>query len=189
MKRAFRVAALAWGGLILICLGSTATLACSPPFEEPTIRALGPDQVVIVGTVGPRVEGGRAFAVQRWFNGGDPESPIVIAFKEGQPVGDCSYPVSSGAELIIAPDREADGSLSANLGTLQADPSSDEGQRYLAEATALFGAGVVPLPAEVMPTRLPAPDDGALLALAGAAVAVGLATAVVLRSRGSRPRA
>ncbi len=187
MKRAFRVAALAWGGF-LIFLGPTATLACSRPFE-PTVQALGPDQVVIVGTVGPRVEGGRAFDVQRWFNGGDPESPIVIAFKEGQPVGDCSYPVSSGAELIIAPDREADRTLSANLATLQADPSSEEGQRYLAEATALFGAGVVPPPAEVMPTPLPASDSSALFALAGGAVAVGLATVLMLWSRRRRGRA
>lgn len=188
MKRAFRVAALAWGGLILICLGSTATLACSPPFEEPTIHSLGPDQIVIVGTLGRRVEGGRAFDVQRWFNGGDPESPIVIAFKEGQPVGDCSYLVASGAELIIAPHREGDGTLSANLATLQADPSSEEGQRYLAEATALFGAGMVPPPAEVIPTPLPAPDSGALFALAGAAVAVGVLV-LMLWSRRRRARA
>lgn len=94
--------------------------AGSRPFE-PTVQALGPDQVVIVGTVGPRVEGGRAFDVQRWFNGADPESLIVIAFEEGQAVGDCSYPVSSGAELIIAPHREADGPLSANPATLQAE--------------------------------------------------------------------
>ncbi len=144
MKRAFRVAALAWGGLILICLGSTATLACSPPFEEPTIHALGPDQIVIVGTLGRRVEGGRAFDVQRWFQRRRSRDSDRHRFKEGQPVGDCSYLVASGAELIIAPHREADGTLSANLATLQADPSSEEGQRYLAEATALFGAGVVP---------------------------------------------
>jgi len=79
--------------------------------------------------------------------------------------------------------------LSANLATLQADPSSEKGQRYLAEATALFGAGVVPPPAEVMPTPLPASDSSALFALAGGAVAVGLATVLVLRSRGSRARA
>jgi len=57
-------------------------VACSPPFE-PTIRALGPDQMIIVGTVGPRVEGGRAVDLQRWFNGADPKTPIVIAFEEG----------------------------------------------------------------------------------------------------------
>jgi len=127
MKRAFRVAALAWGGF-LIFLGPLPTVACSPPFE-PTIRALGPDQMIIVGT----------------------------CLRTSRP--------------------------------LQADPSSEEGQRYLAEAAALFGAGVVPPPAEVMPTPLPASDSSALFALAGGAVAVGLATVLVLRSRGSRARA
>jgi hypothetical protein len=140
-----RVAASIVVCLVLAWLNPTVTLACSPPFEEPTIRALGPAQVVVVGTTGERVAGGRAFHVERLFNGDMPRAGLlVIAFKEGEPVGDCSYPVAAGTRLIIAPYREADGRLSADLGTLQADPASDLGRRYLAEATTLFGPGVAP---------------------------------------------
>ena len=133
-----------------------AASACSPEFE-PTIAKLGPDQVVVVGTTGERVPGGRVFNVSRWFNGGKPVTPILIEFKEGEPIGDCSYPVSAGTELIIAPYFEADGRLHANLATLQADPSSEQGQEYIAEAISLFGPGVVPPPA---PDIVPAPDAG-----------------------------
>jgi hypothetical protein len=82
-----------------------------------------------------------------------PTSPIVIAFKEGEPVGDCSYPVASGTRLVIAPWRQPDGMLSADLGTLQADPLSADGQRYLAETARLFGAGTVPLEATPEPAE------------------------------------
>ncbi len=64
------------------------------------------------------------FHVQRWFSGGTPSPEIVIAFREGEPVGDCSYLVSEGQALFIAPMRHADGTLSADLVTLQADPDT-----------------------------------------------------------------
>ena len=160
--------------------------ACSPPFERPTIEALGPAHLVVVGTVGERVPGGRLFHVERWFNGGEPGTPIVIGFKEGEPVGDCSYPVSTGEHKIIAPWREPDGSLYADLGTLQADPASADGQGYVDEATALFGPGVVP-PAVVAPAEPDEPaaslDIGqialvalAVLIFAGSAVVAGIVT-------------
>lgn len=135
-------------GLIALGVASfpAAAVACSPPFDEPTIRALGPGQLVVIGTTGERVSGGRLFHVERWFNRPEPGTPIVIAFKEGEPVGDCSYPMAAGTHLIIAPIREPDGRLSADLGTLQADPSTDIGRRYVAEAIALFGPGVEPPP-------------------------------------------
>jgi hypothetical protein len=127
-------------------------LGCSPPFQ-PTIEELGPAQVV-VGTIGERVAGGRLFLVERWFNVDAAVTPIVIAFKEGPAVGDCRYPVETGQHLIIAPVMEG-GRLSADLGTLQADPDSADGQRYIEEATRLFGPGVVPVPtAEVEPETL-----------------------------------
>ena len=163
----------------------TATLACSPPFEEPTIRALGPAQVVVVGTIGDRVAGGRLFHVERSYNGGVTATPIVIAFKEGEPVGDCSYPLTTGTSLIIAPYREPDGRLSADLGTLQADPVSDDGKRYIAEATSLYGRGVVPPPLPVAPESSPAPD--VRLLVAAVAASVGLVFVVVLFiARGQR---
>lgn len=138
------------GSAVLACAFVTVTLACSPPFEKPTIRALGPAPVVLIGTIGERVAGGRQFRVERSWNG-PKVSPIVIAFKEGEPIGDCSYPVTTGQALIIAPYGQLDGALSADLSTLQADPSSDDGRRYIAEAEALFGAGRVPVAASAPP--------------------------------------
>jgi hypothetical protein len=109
--------------------------------EKPTIRALRPGQVVVIGTIGEGVAGGREFLVERWFNGGQPAATITIAFKEGPATGDCSYPVETGTRLIIAPEIQ-DGRLAANLLTLQADPTSEVGLAYVAEATALFGPGI-----------------------------------------------
>ena len=168
--------------------------ACSPPFEEPTIRALGPDQVVVVGTIGERVAGGRVFHVERWFNGGVPTARILIAFKEGEPVGDCSYPVSAGQTLIIAPNHEPDGRLSADLTTLQANPTDPRGQRFVAEAMALFGPGVVPPAVEetavTTDTETGAPGAGVIV-VGGLVLAVGLVFAgvVVVAARRQRPHA
>jgi hypothetical protein len=143
VKRVFA----AVGAVLLGLATPTGASACSPPFE-PSIRALGPDQIVLVGTTGERVDGGRLFHVERAFNA-TVTTPVVIAFKEGEPVGDCSYPMDPGRHLIIAPYREPDGRLSANLGTLQADPESEVGVDYLTEAVALFGQGSVPAQADI----------------------------------------
>ncbi len=140
--RAPRILAIAAIVVGWLATGSAA-LACSP-VQNPTIEALGPAQLVLVGTTGDRVETGRLFFVDRAFNGDVPTSPIVIAFQEGEPVGDCSYPVAAGTRLIIAPEMGPGGGLSANLATLQADPASESGRRYLGEAERLFGPGSAP---------------------------------------------
>jgi hypothetical protein len=141
--------------------------ACSPPFERPTIAALGPGAVVVVGTVGEPVEGGRLFHVQRAYSGRVAASPIVIAFKEGPGLGDCGYQVVKGTRLLIAAVRDPDGRLPVDLATLQADPTSPDGQRYVAEAEALFGQGSVPTPAPG-----PTGPDASILVIALAAIAV-----------------
>ena len=139
-------AGVALAALVWLVAPSTA-LACSPPFD-PSIEALGPDQVVVVGTIGESMPGGRHFRVSRWFNGVDPRADLVIAFKEGDPVGDCSYHPTIGQPMIIAPFVEGNGRLSADLATLQAPIGSDEATRYVAEAERLFGPGTVMHPAE-----------------------------------------
>lgn len=162
-------------GLIVVAVSfPAAAAACSPPFEEPTIRALGPDQLVVIGTTGERVPGGRLFHVERWFNWPDPGTPIVIAFKEGEPMGDCSYPVAIGTHLIIAPLRQPDGRLSADLGTLQADPTTDAGRRYVAEAIALFGPGVAPPPATVPAVAVPSGIEPWWFVLAAVVAVLGV---------------
>jgi hypothetical protein len=163
------------GAVIASLALPSAAAACSPPFERPTIEALGPGQVVVVGTIGEPVAGGRLFHVERTFNGAS-ITPIVIAFKEGEPVGDCSYPVHAGERLIIAPFMEDGGRLSADLGTLQADPASEDGKRYLAEAEALFGPGS--LPDEAEPEQEGVPSAMVVVLALGALVAVTLAVAV-----------
>lgn len=178
----------AFAAVATLLLGDTSSaLACSPPFEPITLRGLGPQQVVVVGTIGDHVPGGRIFHVERWFNGGVPSAEIVIAFKEGEAVGDCSYPVQTGQHLIIAPILEADGRLSADLVSLQADPASEVGQGYLREATALYGPGVVPPAAE--PTPAPASSDQPwiILAAVAAVTIVVAAGAVAWRRTSARP--
>jgi len=139
-------AGAALAGFLWLVAPSTA-LACSPPFD-PSIEALGPDQLVVVGTIGEPMPGGRHFRVSRWFNGADARADLVIAFKEGDPVGDCSYHPTIGQPMIIAPFVEGNGRLSADLGTLQALIGTDEASRYVQEAEQLFGPGTVMHPAE-----------------------------------------
>lgn len=164
-----RVLAFVFAVCLAMTLWPSTVAACSPVFN-PTIAALGPRQLVVVGTVGERVQGGRLFHVERWFNGGAPITPIVIAFQEGEPVGDCSYPVATGERKIIAPEMEAGGRLSANFATLQGNPDTD-GRRWVEEATALFGPGVVPEPLDGAVAPAPASD--------GLPAEVVLATVVV----------
>lgn len=170
---------------VLAAFGQPSSLvACSPPFEKPTIRALGLDQVVVVGSIGEKVAGGRLFHIERWFNGRIAGTPILIAFKEGEPVGDCSYPVHEGQHLLIAPVADPAGGLSADLGTLQADPDTQDGRRYLAEAQALFGPGVVP-PSVAAATPVPAAIDGqaGVVTAAIGAVVLGLFVVVFVAAR------
>jgi hypothetical protein len=185
--RVARIVVLALAlGVVGILSQASPAFACSPPFERPTIAALGPEQVVILGTVGEPVAGGRHFYVERWYHGDEPANPIVIAFKEGPAVGDCSYPIQQGAHLIIAPYREPDGRLSADLSTLQADPMTPDGQAYVAEAMQLFGTGVA-LDAADPPDGEGAPV-GLLVAIAfiGAGIGAFVAVVVGLRRRESR---
>ena len=160
-------------------LAPASALACSPPFN-PTIAALGQEQVVLLGETGLPAAGGRLFHVERAWNADVPTSPIVIAFKEGEPVGDCSYPVTAGMRLVIAPWREPDGRLSADLGTLQADPLSEDGRRYVAEAQQLYGPGTAPTEAAPEPSQT---TGWLAIALVTALLAGGLAIGFVVWQR------
>jgi hypothetical protein len=177
-----RLLIAALGAIALTTGGVATTSACSALFEEPTIAALGPDAVVVVGTIGEQVDGGRLFHVQRAFSGGVTSTPMVIAFKEGPAIGDCSYPVSQGARLLIATVRDDEGRVPVHLLTLQADPASPDGLRYLAEAAALFGPGIVP--ESLAPPEPPAPSV-ALVVLVGLAIFAAslLAWRAIRRSR------
>lgn len=167
---------------LVIAFAAAPALACSPPSPRPTVATLPDDAVVVVGTTGDRVEGGRLFYVERVFAGEIAASPIVIAFQEGEPVGDCSYPVASGARLIIAPDQWPDGVLHADIVTLQADPSSEDGRRFLAEAQARYGEGTVPPGQNTPPPLAESVGRGTALLIAVAAV-VGLAGVLAVRRR------
>lgn len=147
--------------------------ACSPP-RNPTINDVEPTQIVVLGTTGERVAGGRLFHVERAWNDRGLTTPILIAFKEGEPVGDCSYPVSAGTRLIVTP--EMDGArLSADLGTLQAHPDSETGRRDVAEAVARFGPGIVPTQTTPEPAETASGPDVTL-----AVVGVGLGLVALL---------
>jgi hypothetical protein len=180
-----RVVAIAlWASMSALWLTATAgtTVACSPPSPEPTVTALPAGAVVLVGTTGDKVEGGRLFYVERVFAGNVPTSPIVIAFKEGAPVGDCSYPMSSGVHLVIAPNEEPDGSLHADLATLQAGPASALGKEFIAQAQARYGDGVVPSGPTAPASAGGDPRLGLVVAVGAAAFVVW----IVLRGRRRR---
>lgn len=172
---------------MLATIGATSAAACSQ-VQDPTIQALGPEQVVLVGRTGEPVVGGRAFHVERWYNGVGPAT-VTIAFKEGEPVGDCSYLVRAGWHLVIAPLRDADGTLSADLGTLQADVDSDAGRRYIAEAERLFGPGTVPAAAEVGEGPSAGSSGPPLLILAAILAVVLAARVASIRMRRRDPEA
>jgi hypothetical protein len=157
-------------------------VACSPPVD-PSIAALGPGHVVLLGTTGDPVAGGRAFHVEHYWNATG-VATITIAFKEGEPTGDCSYPMEAGRRLIIAPSVDDAGRLHADLATPQADPLSPEGMAYLAEANRLFGPGTAPVAdAQDVPA-----DAGIDWSIAGIA-ALGLAAlAAIVLIGGSRRR-
>jgi hypothetical protein len=176
------VAAMLAAVFVAALVRAPVAVACSP-VADPTLFALPDDAVVIVGTTGEPVEGGRQFFVERVYSGDIPSSPIVIAFKEGEPVGDCSYPVSSGMHLLIAPTRRPDGTLFADLATLQADPATEQGQSFLEEAEARYGPGTVP-----SGTTSPAgPGTLPIAILLG--VAAGVVTIVLARNRSTGPGA
>lgn len=176
--------------LTLLAGAAGPVVACSPLFDPPTIVDLGRDQVVLVGTTGEPAPGGRWFHVERWFNGGgiDPPPAIVIAFKEGPAVGDCSYPMDAGRHLILAPFRNEQGALAADLVTLQADPATPEGKAYINEAVQVFGPGIVPAPADGESAGGFTIDaDAAPLLLVGA-IAVALGTLAFTGLPRRRPR-
>ena len=172
--------------LLAISVAVPAALACSP-VAYPSVTNLPDDAAVIVGTTGDLTEGGRLFYVERVYSGAITSSPIVIAFKEGEPIGDCSYPVASGVRMVIAPEPDTDGTLRADLATLQADPDSEDGRRYLEEAEERYGPGTVP----EGQTRPDATGSGLgtlplAILLAGAAAAVTLALARAGRGKTGR---
>jgi hypothetical protein len=189
IARVGRVALVASAAVLLLAgIAAPVTLACTP-VAYPTITALPDDAVVIVGTTGEPTEGGRLFYVERVYAGPITTSPIVIAFKEGEPIGDCSYPVSSGTRLVIAPDVDADGTLRADLATLQADPDSEDGRRYVGEAEERYGPGTVPA-GQTRPDGLGGGLGTLPLAvlLAAAAAAVTIVLARAGRGQGGRGR-
>lgn len=171
----------------LLTISVAPVRACSP-VQDPTIAALGPQQVVLVGRTGEPVPGGRAFHVERWFNGSGPAT-ITIAFKEGEPVGDCSYRVHADWHLVIAPLRNADGTLAADLGTLQAGVDSDTGRGYIAEAERLFGPGIVPASAEGGEARSAESSVPPLVILAAILAVVVAASVASIRMRRRDPEA
>ena len=173
---------IAVGLAIALATIAIAPVAACSPAQDPTIQALGPDQVVLVGRTGEPVAGGRAFHVERWYNGSGP-AIVTIAFKEGAPIGDCSYVVRAGWHLVIAPLRSADGAFEADLGTLQSDVDSDAGRRYVAEAERLFGAGTVPEDTDGSEAPGTGSSGPPLLVLLVVAVVVAAGLASVRRRR------
>jgi hypothetical protein len=98
--------------------------------------------------------------------------------------------VTTQQRLIVAPTVLPNNRLAADLTTLQADPSSEDGKRYLAEAEALFGPGSVPVAAE-SPPKPATTDPGstaidARLLLVPVLAGIGLCGVVIALARRRR---
>ena len=158
----------------------------------------GNEQAVLVGMVGADDGTGRyAFAVERWFVGGD--EPVVTLQSGTSRRADgtfvtntCGLTFVSGEHLILSASREGvvltPGSCSPH-----APLDSAEGQQLLAETVAAFGPGTVPPEAPNQPTDPPAaptsPTADLALPLALAfAIGVALATFGFVAVLAKRPR-
>ena len=179
--------------LLLLLPSSSApatVLACS--CLQQTVNDLPADAIVIIGRVGERSGGARPLAVERWFNGPGMTDVLVIAFQEGEPIGDCSYPVATGERKFIVPDREG-AMLISHLCTMQAPVDTDYGRELIAAATAHYGPGVVPEATVASPSLSESPEDAGPLVAVAVALAIVVAALfgglVILARRGRRPPA
>lgn len=170
MLRRRLVICLIAAGLAALVPGAAS--GCSPVGYR-SLTDLPAGQVFLVGTTGEAAQGGRTFHVERAWNHQVPRNPIVIDFHEGVSQAACGMAVGAGTRMFVAP-YDGGGLLEVNLATLLANPESEHGRALIAEAVALYGAGVVPQPAEpgepAAPGALRLPIAVAVVAALGAIV-------------------
>ena len=68
MSRRIRLLFVAVAAVVAVSIAPGSGVACSPPFGQPTIAELAPQQVVLLGVTGAKVPAGRLFHVERAWN-------------------------------------------------------------------------------------------------------------------------
>ena len=171
--------------------------ACScaaPPLGAPIFT--GAEEAVLVGTVGPADPNlVHAFAVERWFRGGDAAVVGMLGAEQRFPDGTtayntCGLDLEAGQRLVLSAGR-VEGNLMPGLCSPSAQVGSPEGQAMLAAAIRTFGEGTVPGTSGPAPPSAPEGPtiDLALIAMLGVLAAVVIVVFAVVLSFGRRDRA
>jgi hypothetical protein len=163
------------------------TVACSCMAPEPGAPAFtGEEDAVLMGMVGqPDGRGTYAFAVERWFRGGNAAGvwlqSAMQTFPDGQTaINSCGLTFEAGERLILAAGRMDATTLMPGSCSPYALVASPEGQRLVADAVRAFGEGTAPgVPPGNAPADAPAPDLG-LVAIALVTFIVGLTAAAAV---------
>ncbi|HUG30508.1 MAG TPA: hypothetical protein VMQ65_08370 [Candidatus Limnocylindria bacterium] len=163
------------------------TVACSCIAPEPGAPAFtGDDDAVLIGTVGQADgRGSHAFAVERWFHGGNAAGvwlqSALQTFPDGQTAIDsCGLTFKVGERLILAAGRMDATTLRPGSCAPHALVASPEGQQLVAAAVRAFGEGTAPgVPPDIDPGADAAPDLG-LVAIALVTFVVGLTAVAAL---------
>jgi len=178
--RGIRASAL----LVLVFVGLVGVqppcvLACSCPEPPPLAEAArDPNTAVVAGRVGLAVEGGYAFVVERWFNGPDPAPTFFARSGNG---ADCGVPLQTGDHLLAVWYRDDQGAYSASSCSRFARLDAPDGEALMAEATEVFGAGIVvsePTPGPIDVPGGPAGVPPEAIAVGAVAAGVGVLAAV-----------
>lgn len=156
------------------------TFACSCLAPEPGAPVFTGDEAVLIGTVGPGDgRGTYAFAVERWFQGGNAASVRLQSqmetFPDGQTViNTCGLTFEVGERLILAAGWMDATTLVPDSCSPHALVASPEGQQLVAAAVRTFGEGTTPgAPPDTDPGADAGPDLG-LVAIALVTFIVGL---------------
>lgn len=191
MNRMLRVAAAT---VVLVGAASASqlslpglTVACSCIAPQPGAPAFtGDEDAVLMGTVGQADgRGAYAFAVERWFHGGNAASvrlqSAMQTFPDGQTaINSCGLTFEVGERLILAAGRTDPTTLLPGSCAPHALVASPEGQQLVADAVRAFGEGTAPgVPPDIDPGADAGPDLG-LVAIALVTFIVGLTAAAAV---------
>ena len=155
-------------GLLVRPVAVAPTVACSCAMDPDPIGAAAgdPRQAVFSGVVQPPTADGTPVVLTRWFGATAPQ-PVVWLDNAGfeDPMGGMcgTNRPPAGSEWIFVAYRDQAGKFGVNLCSVQAALDTEQGQRLLDEAQAVFGpappvpvATVEPVPVATTPP-VPAP--------------------------------
>lgn len=171
----------------------TCAYACSCAGPLPDVADYnGPEEVVLVGRVGPDDGSGQyPFAVERWFHGGTAARITLASAAQRQPDGTvafntCGVELLVGAHLVLVAYR-GDGVYSPSICSPIASVESAEGQAIITDAVKAFGSGVPP--GGDGPAVENADNGPSVYLIAAGIAAVLVVASIVAFARRERPEA